>query len=1671
MFPFQLCTGKVNPFPRALHFSYLGPNLLLIYGCANRLIISSWRGQLIQYIVLEQEQDIRSVSLSPISGKIAISCHKSIQLFTLKTPASEKDLQWTHEASFELDAIISGVSWFDGDKLLISGSGLSIWELANGRWASIWSERSSSELYLAESSPDFQLVGITHKYDRLVKIWSPGLAGNNRTRQFGYIKHPRAVTNIGWHKRKNDGPSILFTSCLDGVFRAWAPTNPNSPCQFYLCASVEPSPWVTEMDDKNTISHCAPLHWIDSTVISELAHEEILRREKHQRSSSEEARQSMYDSELICLQELIENPLTLLFQVQADGALVAWKLEGLNRFPYTTPKVYNVARIPAAVRPCDEPSFFGACFVTSSPASMQLKDSRYPMEFSILVQNQDLEMDHYTLNFSQVLLAKNGGSELSSQTTWTGHRSQILQMVSSTTSRLQEPCFATRTTNEIGFWRALNHPGSSQPLNQTHMAFHEDRITDMAWVTSGCLAVADSNFCHVYYTQEGGACRRHSLDCPYEISHIDKLVVAPATGNDTFHILAECLATQECFEWEIVISDPVSINASFKQRIKIPECSGLYGWRLDPLARDNPLSIASFTKDGRQLNVSGLESGSWRNVGAFELSMSNPDTLICGPEGSILLASLESRLEKQFFIIDTRLAEFGIIQEYSLEFRIKDIKAIRWLPSFTGRALLGIATTDSVHILCQNGPTWTCIGKATLPEWIEGATRRPSHIDDFVFSPDGTVAACVNGLVVCLGKWLASEDPAFEQASTNTLLALNDALRPRIPHHHPEFLIELFRWGDVDGISRLLVHMEDSITHQDILCDSVTLIIPPLPFENFFPEASQEKEAASGLESLFTLGNDARRELSEYQINSLCDALKSYAVEDLVLEERLRLVSIIKMFFTAKPLRSSADGLGFQFILDAYLAYAGSPENVALPSSSLLAAFHSTMQDILLTSCLTLYNRHVPDAPMLWPTLKSFGIVYWIRDDSILRREAETLARNQYLKEKDPVECSLIYLALDKKRLLLSLWKNASYHSDHAVMVKFLSNDFSLERWKTAAQKNAFKLIGKQRYEYAAAFFILGGQLKDAVSLCIRYLKDMELALLICRCSEGIYGEVAQNLIKSHLLPDAISRGDRPTISMMLWWISEKSLSISSLSCSLEWLCQQLSPRIDYNSQSPATVSLPVYLRFKHIPINLRQDTAPQNVEDEGNIFLRTATSYETQGLTTLALYALKKWDIALEDNAASCMDWEWGASNHKRPSQQQDPAIHSGQINFDDWSWGSTTTTRTVGQTLFDSTPKSKQVATLGMQSALSSRKLQMVQNYQRCLLLRMGQEVVDSLRVSKVPGLLPKALIYSYLDGVKSSIQHVCRMVEVEEVAFDKSLVQWCCEKNVPLLGFELIFQGILSQELTGQWLMDALFSECDLLVSICFDKEINAYYHSNTFRDWIHVAIRDYPRWSVALRLNGQASVTTSQLQSTMTVLLTVYLFVLVKERNYVKLLSLLKQWQSLNASIKNDLHQLEPLLEQILKDHREVHTFDADLDAPWDLDFDIGNDLQIKYKDADTSQAPLENNCESIFQETELFCDIFSFVIEELEQLILDYNPNAEVSPKLASLSYTLLAPLLLLHQELTSLRETLLERPEEKSFALPPLLQVPPDVGHDTFLLASYFSQIRLFLKDQGFHPK
>jgi hypothetical protein len=66
--------------------------------------------------------------------------------------------------------------------------------------------------------------------------------------------------------------------------------------------------------------------------------------------------------------------------------------------------------------------------------------------------------------------------------------------------------------------------------------------------------------------------------------------------------------------------------------------------------------------------------------------------------------------------------------------------------------------------------------------------------------------------------------------------------------------------------------------------------------------------------------------------------------------------------------------------------------------------------------------------------------------------------------KRDPTDCSLFYFALGKVKLVHGLWRQAAWHKEQQIMLKFLSNDFSQPRWKTAALKNAYALLSKQRW-------------------------------------------------------------------------------------------------------------------------------------------------------------------------------------------------------------------------------------------------------------------------------------------------------------------------------------------------------------------------------------------------------------------------------------------------------------------------------------------------------------------------------------------------------------------------------------------------------------------------------
>ena len=110
-----------------------------------------------------------------------------------------------------------------------------------------------------------------------------------------------------------------------------------------------------------------------------------------------------------------------------------------------------------------------------------------------------------------------------------------------------------------------------------------------------------------------------------------------------------------------------------------------------------------------------------------------------------------------------------------------------------------------------------------------------------------------------------------------------------------------------------------------------------------------------------------------------------------------------------------------------------------------------------------------------------------------------------------------------------------------------LCNDFTQPRWKGAADKNAMVLVGRKNYTLAMAFFLLAGKVKDAVSVAIDRMKDLSLAILICRIIEGEDSQLLKDLYQKYCVDIGTKNEDVWLVNIGLWWRKEYIDAVNAL--------------------------------------------------------------------------------------------------------------------------------------------------------------------------------------------------------------------------------------------------------------------------------------------------------------------------------------------------------------------------------------------------------------------------------------------------------------------------------------------------------------------------------------------
>ncbi len=170
-------------------------------------------------------------------------------------------------------------------------------------------------------------------------------------------------------------------------------------------------------------------------------------------------------------------------------------------------------------------------------------------------------------------------------------------------------------------------------------------------------------------------------------------------------------------------------------------------------------------------------------------------------------------------------------------------------------------------------------------------------------------------------------------------------------------------------------------------------------------------------------------------------------------------------------------------------------------------------------------------------------------DTPLQRAQFEVIARNEYTKgeQKNPVDCSLFYLALRKKAVLQGLWRMAGWNREQVATQRLLANNFDDPKWRTAALKNAYALMSRRRFQYAAAFFLLADHLQDAVNVCLNQLEDVQLAVAIARVYEGDQGPVLRKLLQDEVLSMAAQDGNRWLASWAFWMLHRRDMAVRAL--------------------------------------------------------------------------------------------------------------------------------------------------------------------------------------------------------------------------------------------------------------------------------------------------------------------------------------------------------------------------------------------------------------------------------------------------------------------------------------------------------------------------------------------
>lgn len=450
-----------------------------------------------------------------------------------------------------------------------------------------------------------------------------------------------------------------------------------------------------------------------------------------------------------------------------------------------------------------------------------------------------------------------------------------------------------------------------------------------------------------------------------------------------------------------------------------------------------------------------------------------------------------------------------------------------------------------------------------------------------------------------------------------------------LPLYHPQFLIQALLMNEVKLVEEILVKLLKTLRKDQKLTWNLNFDL----LATIFHDKTNHKRHRR----MSSFGDDGSLEVfDEFNasvLDLLVEKLTKVSLPLLTRHQQTTLINVVNIVNELTAFKGSLDENGLKFLC-GFKLFKSSQKQTRLSMRDISWALHSDQKEMLFSFVDNFYNHR-----LTWEIVRKVGLTYWV-DKHRLSTIIETVAKNEFGDTRDPSgRVSVLYLAIKKKQVLVGLWRTVS-HAEKQKMLKFLGNNFAEDRWKSAALKNAFVLLGKHRYMDAAYFFLLAGKVKDCcITLCNK-LDDIELALAVAKVNSD--NEAVMHVIENFVIPKALLNGDRWMTSWVFWEMKKKEISIQALikspivvvthnlTCFSEQFQKNMS-RIVLEAKSRSflrddPVLAILFQKLRSSKLTYLEGSLAVLPEEEFEFVAKVSTIYTRMGCDFLALLLVSSW-------------------------------------------------------------------------------------------------------------------------------------------------------------------------------------------------------------------------------------------------------------------------------------------------------------------------------------------------------------------------------------------------------------------------------------------------------------